>query len=64
MTIEDAKAVLNDFLTSGEGCARTKDEIREALLTAMDSMEQLERLLWAYMGAKMFGGKNDKRESD
>jgi len=60
MTIEDAKAVLNDFLTAGEGCTRSKDEIREALLTAMDSMEQIERLLWSYMGTKLFGGRNDK----
>ena len=60
MGIEEAKATIEDFLRDGEVCTRSKDEIREALLTATESMEQLERLLWTYMGVRMF----DKRESD
>lgn len=64
MTIAEAKATIGDFLRDGEGCTRSKEEIREALLTATESMEQLERLLWTYMGVRMFGGKNDQRESD
>ncbi len=64
MSIEEAKEIIDDFLRAGRDCGRSKNEIEAALKVASESMEHLERLLWMYMGAKMFGGKNDKRESD
>jgi hypothetical protein len=59
MSIEEAKEVIKDFLRAGKDCGRSKDEIEEALRVASESMEHLERILWSYMGARMFDGRKD-----
>lgn len=53
MSLEEAKAVIKEFVADGSACGRSKDEIREALMVATESIEQLERLLWAYLGTKL-----------